>query len=157
MQGALCKGLVAGFAVGLTALPAGANRLTFEVRPDVQPDHTVACSISLKDGWISLVQVQGYGMPPPQPTRWRMARSEEAAILAALQAFVTGDAASVDTYRSRSPDPPFISVTWMTTLDGDLASGLYVQRGLHLPRVLSESLFSLGLDRTCGLTARADE
>lgn len=157
MLGARCKGLVVVFAVSLTALPACANRLTFEVRPDMQPDHVVACSVSLKDGWISLVQVQGYGMPAPQPTRWRMTRAEEAAIITAIQAFVTGDAISVDAYRSRSPEPPFVSVTWMTSLNGDFISGLYVQRGLHLPDVLSASLRSLGLDRTCGLTARADE
>lgn len=157
MHGARWQGLVVGSAVLLTALPACANRLTFEVRPDIQPDHIVACSISLKDGWISLVQVQGYGMPAPQPTRWRTTVTEEDALVAALRSFVTGDAPSVDVYRARSPEPPFVSVTWMTSLNGDLASGLYLQRGLNLTEVLTQSLHSLGLDRACGLTAKAAE
>ena len=157
MRGARWQGLVTGLAVGLTALPACANRLTFEVRPDLQPDHIIACSVALQDGWISLVQVRGVGMPARHPIRWRMSQREEAAILTALQGFIAGDAASIDPYASRTPAPPFVSVTWMTSLDGDLASGLYFQPGLHLPGFLKASLTTLGLENTCGLSARAAE
>lgn len=157
MRGVCWQGLVAGISAALTALPACANRLTFEVRPDASPDHAIACSVALTGGWISLVKVQGLGLPAPQPIRWRASPVEDAAILAALEAFVTGKSASVDPYLSRPPPAPFVSVTWMTSLDGNLASGLYQQDGLRLPGVLQASLTSLGLDRSCGLSAKADE
>ncbi|MDP3194473.1 hypothetical protein [Tabrizicola sp.] len=153
MRAARWQGLVAGITAFLTALPVCANRLTFDVRPDPLPDHAVACSVALTDGWISLVRIKGFGMPAPQPFRWRTTQTEEAALLAALEAFVYGDPRSVEAYHSRPPAPPFVSVTWMTSLDGELASGLYLQPGLHLPRVLASSLESLGLDHACGLSA----
>lgn len=141
----------------LAALPARANRLTFEVWPDASPDHAIACTFALKDGWISLVQVKGAGMPGPMPMRWRASRAEVQAVSDSLQAFVGGTLGSVDPYASRPPAAPFLSVTWMTRLDDRLATGLYIQPGLALPRPLAEALRSLDLNRPCGLTARAAE
>lgn len=141
----------------LAALPASANRLTFEVWPDASPDHAISCTFALTDGWISLVQVTGAGMPGPEPMRWRASRAEVEAVSNSLQAFVGGDLGSVDPYGSRPPAAPFLSVTWMTRLNDRLATGLYIQPGLALPRPLSDTLGSLGLDRPCGLTARAAE
>lgn len=151
------QGLALGLATMVAALPAFANRLTFEVWPDASPDHVVSCTFALSDGWISLVQVKGAGMPGPNPMLWRASRAEVEAVSQSLAAFVAGELASVDPYASRQPPAPFLSVTWMTRLDGQLATGLYVQPGLALPGSLSQTLASLGLGRTCGLTAKADE
>lgn len=141
----------------LAAQPASANRLTFEVWPDASPDHVVSCTFALSDGWISLVRVTGAGMPGPQPMRWRASQAEVQAFADSLQAFVGGALDSVDPVASRQPPAPFLSVTWMTRLDDRLATGLYIQPGLALPRPLSDTLGSLDLNRPCGLSARASE
>lgn len=148
------QGLAAGIAVALTALPAHANRLTFEVWPDASPDHVMSCTVAVSDGWISLVQVTGVGMPAPQPMRWRASEIEVEAVSSSLAALVAGDIGSVDPYQSRQPPAPFLSVTWMTRLNDRLASGLYIQPGLDLPAPLSRTLASLGVDRTCGISAK---
>jgi hypothetical protein len=149
--------LVPGLVAMVAALPAFANRLTFEVWPDGSPDHAVSCTFALSDGWISLVQIKGAGMPGPDPMRWRASRLEVEALEDSLQVLVGGALASVDPYMSRPPPAPFLSVTWMTRLDDRLATGLYIQPGLALPGPLSRTIGSLGLDRPCGLTARAVE
>lgn len=156
MSGAHWQGLVAGIAAILSALPGYANRLTLEVWPDASPDHSVSCTFALSDGWISLVQVKGAGMPGPQPMRWRASRAEVEALSDSLQAFVGGSLGSVEPYGSRPPPAPFLSVTWMTRLDDRLTTGLYIQPGLALPGPLSDTLASLGLARPCGLSARTD-
>ncbi len=157
MIGAHWQGLVAGIAAALTALPVYANRLTLEVWPDGSPDHSVSCSFALSDGWISLIQVRGAGLPGPHPMRWRASRAEVEAMSDSLQAFVVGSLGSVDAYGSRQPPAPFLSVTWMTRLDDRLATGLYIQPGLTLPGPLSDTLSLMGLARPCGLSAKADE
>ncbi len=149
--------LALGLAALTAALPAHANRLTFEVWPDASPDHVVSCTFALSDGWISLVQVKGAGLPGAHPMRWRASPAEVDAVSDSLQAFVGGELGSVDPYLSRQPPAPFLSVTWMTRLDDRLKTGLYLQPGLSLPGPLSETLASLGLDRACGLTAKASE
>ncbi|HLQ17770.1 MAG TPA: hypothetical protein VK146_02230 [Tabrizicola sp.] len=157
MSVARWQGLVLGIAAGLAALPGHANRLTLEVWPDNSPDHTVSCTFALYDGWISLLQVTGAGMPGPNPMRWRASNAEVEALSVSLQAFVVGSLGSVDPYQSRLPPAPFLSVTWMTQVDDRLATGLYIQPGLTLPGPLADTLASLGVARTCGLTARTDE
>jgi hypothetical protein len=151
------KGLALGLAALFAATPVCANRLTFEVWPDASPDHTVACTVALEDGWISLVQITGAGMPGPQPMRWRASRAETDAVFDSLQALLVGSLASVDPYQSRQPPAPFLSVTWMTRVDASLTSGLYIQPGLSLPAPLSQTLASLDLDRPCGISATAAE
>lgn len=147
-------------ALGLAALaahPTYANRITFEVWADSSPDNAVSCSIALTDGWISLVQVKGAGMPGPKPMRWRATDPEVEALSDGLQAFVGGALGSVDPYASRQPPSPFLSVTWMTRLDDRLTTGLYIQPGLALPLPLSQTLSRLGVNQPCGLSARAAE
>ena len=148
------QGLAVGIAAILTALPVCANRLTFEVWPDASPDHVMSCTFAVSDGWISLVQVTGAGLPGPEPMRWRATRAEVEALSSGLQALVVGDLVSVDASHSRQPPAPFLSVTWMTRLNNRLASGLYIQPGLTLPAPLSQTLASLGLDRPCGFSAK---
>ncbi len=150
-------GLALGLATLVMGLPADANRLTFEVWPDASPDHIVSCSFALTDGWISLVQVTGAGLPAARPMRWHASRAEVEALSSGLQALVGGELGSVNPYVSRQPAAPFLSVTWMTRLDNRLATGLYIQSGLALPVPLSQTLVTLGLGRPCGLTARAVE
>ena len=151
------SGLVFCTTALLASPPAFANRMTFEVWPDRSPDHAVFCSVSLTDGWISLVQVKGAGMPGPQPMRWRASQAEVEALSDSLQAFVGGELGSVNAYASRQPPAPFLTVTWMTRLDDTLTTGLYIQRSLTLPDTLSDTLASLGLDRPCGLSATVAE
>lgn len=151
------SGLAFFAAAVLAAPPSFANRMTFEVWPDPSPDHAVFCSVSLTDGWISLVQVKGAGMPGPQPMRWRASRAEVDALSDSLQAFVGGELGSVDTYASRQPPAPFLTVTWMTRLDDTLTTGLYIQQSLNLPDTLSDTMASLGLDQPCGLSAKVGE
>jgi hypothetical protein len=149
--------LLLGVAVVAAALPACANRLTFEVWPNPDPTSATFCSVALSDGWLSLVQAKGAGLPAPEQLRWRASDAEENAMTAALQAFLTGELASVDPYVSRLPPAPFVTVTWMTTLDDHMAIGLFIQPGLPLPPVLADIAQTLGLVQTCGLTARAAE
>ena len=146
-----------GLATLIVALPAHANRLTFEVWPDPSPDHIVSCTFALTDGWISLVQVTGAGIPGARPMRWHASRAEVEALSKGLQALVGGELGSVNPTVSRQPPAPFLSVTWMTRLDDRLVTGLYIQPGLALPVPLSQTLATLGLDRPCGLSARAAE
>ena len=151
-----CRTLALCLAAMIAGPPAHANRLTFEVWPDASPDHAAFCTFALSDGWISLVQVTGAGMPGPQPIRWRASRAEVEALSDSLQAFVGGALGSVDPYLSRPPPAPFLSVTWMTRLDDRLKTGLYIQPGLALPAPLSQTLASLGVARPCGFSARDD-
>ena len=157
MQNAWTKVLAHSLATLVAALPASANRLTFEVWPDASPVHVMSCSVMLTDGWISLVQVKGAGMPRPEPFRWRASMAEIDAMSDSLQAFVGGALGSVNPYLSRQPPAPFLSVTWMTRLNDRQTTGLYIQPGLTLPYPLSDALASLGLNRACGLTAKAAE
>lgn len=157
MRLSLARALAFGLAALMAAAPVTANRLTFEVWPDASPDHVISCTFALSDGWISLVQVKGSGMPEREPMRWRATHADVKALSDSLQALVGGDLPSIDPTGSREPPAPFLTVTWMTRLNGTLASGLYMQPGLVLPGTLSDTLISLGLDRPCGLTARAAE
>ncbi len=151
------NGRVLCLAAIFAAPPASANRLTFEVWPDTSPDHAVFCSVALDRGWISLVRVTGAGMPTPEPMRWRASQAETDAVFDSLQALLGGSLGSIDPTGSREPPAPFLTVTWMTRLDGTLASGIYMQPGLALPGPLSRTLASLGLANPCGFSAKAAE
>lgn len=157
MPSHLAKGLALCLAATVAAFPVGAHRLTIEVWRNASPDTVVSCSIALDEGWISLVQVTGVGMPGPYPMRWRASQAETDAVFDSLQALLTGTLGSVDPYAARQPPAPFFSVTWMTRVDAALTTGLYIQPGLSLPRPLSQTLVSLGLDGPCGLSATAAE
>jgi len=152
-----CRTLALCLAAMIAGPPAHANRLTFEVWPDASPDHAVSCTFALTEGWISLVQVKGAGMPGSEPMGWRASQPEVEALTTSLQALVGGELGSVNPYLSRQPPVPFLSVTWMTRLNDRQTTGLYIQPGLTLPYPLSDALASLGLSRACGLTAKAAE
>ncbi len=140
-------GRAAAVLVALTLgfpLAATANSLTFEIWPSSDPDQTVSCTIRLAKGQFTALEVQGLGMPPASPFRWYARPEEVAALVAALQALVSGDVASVKPIiASRLPAPPFATATWIATLDQGIASGLYIQPGLVLPKVLDDALITL--------------
>lgn len=157
MRAFKARAVALGLSAFAAAFPVHANRMTFEVWPDAVPDHTVSCTVALDDGWITLVHVTGAGMPGLRQMRWRASQIEVEALIDSLQAFVGGDLGSVEVYAARQPAPPFLSVTWMTRLDDRLATGLYLQKGLALPRSLQATLASLGVARVCGVSATTDE
>ena len=78
-------------------------------------------------------------------------------MLDSLLALPEGDIASVAPTGSREPPVPFLTVTWMTRLNGTLASGLHMQPGLALPGTLGRTLALPGLENRCGFSARAAE
>ena len=85
MQVDLAKCLALCLSALAVVQPADANRMTFEVWPDASPDHVVACTFALADGWISLVQAKGLGKPVPTPMRWRASKAEVDALSAACR------------------------------------------------------------------------
>lgn len=157
MQVGLAKCLALCLSALAVVQPADANRMTFEAWSDASPDHVVACTFALADDWISLVQAKGLGKPSPTPMRWRATKAEVDALSAGLQALVGGQLGSVDAYGARQPLAPFLSVTWMTRLDDRPVTGLYLQHGLVLPASLRHALASLGVEQSCGFSAKVDE
>lgn len=151
------KALVLSILPALAPASALSNRLTLEVWPDARPDHATFCTVGLSGGWITVVQVRGVGLAAPYPVRWRATSPEEQAMMTALHAFLAEDLVSVDPYVSRLPPAPFVTVTWMTTLDDNMATGLYIQNGLALPPPLANVAKALGLTKACGLNATAAE
>lgn len=126
------------------AVPAQANSITFEIWPTADPDDTVSCTLRLARGEVMVLEVKGLGMPPARPVRWFASDAESNSLVAALQALIGGRLASVEPIiTSRLPAPPFITATWMATLDQGLASGLYIQPGLILPPELADVLATL--------------
>jgi hypothetical protein len=136
--------LITALAV-ITLLPAPAlgNSLTFDIWPSADPTQSTSCALRLAGGMITAVEVRGTGMPPHLPMRWPARPGEVAALMAALQALVAGDLPSVETYSSRLPAPPYVTVGWMARVDDGMLTGLYIQQGLHLPPALAQVLANL--------------
>ncbi|MEO8241013.1 MAG: hypothetical protein ABI832_01815 [bacterium] len=131
-----------------------ADVLTFAISPTSNPADGVSCRIEVRDGQVIVVEVVGTGMPPHKPLRWPVRRYEQVAVLRALQAFVSGDLASVDAYTSRLPAEPYVTVTWSTELDNAAVNGLYVQSGLVLPAVLAQAIDATMPGSECQTTTR---
>ena len=121
----------------LLAKVAHADVLTFGFFPSSDPAQSVSCRIELKAGQINVVEVHGAGMPPKSPFRWPVRQVEEQAMLRALQSLISGDLPGVETYTSRTPPAPYMSITWSSVLNGTRVSGLYLQDGTDLPLVMS--------------------
>lgn len=125
--------------LSLIAMPqmAAADALTFEIVPSASdPTQSLSCRIEVAAGQMIAVQVLGIGMPPRKPLRWPVRQQEAAALGDALTALIAGDLTSVETYNSRRPPAPLITVTWAARVSGKAMSGLYIQSGLDLPQVL---------------------
>lgn len=130
------------YALAFCLLPGAAlpDVLTYEIWPTADPSESLSCLIALTDGQIRVVEVRGAGMPPRHPLRWPVRPAEEAAVLAALQALISGEVPGVDIYGARNPTPPYLTITWSSQVNGTWVSGLYIQPGLALPQVLAQVL-----------------
>ena len=129
-----------GLVLSLCLLPQGAlgDVLTFGIFPTSNRATSVSCRIEMRDGQINVVEVRGIGMPPRRPYRWPVRRAEERAMLAALQALISGDLPGVDSQTSREPPAPYATINWSSTVNGQRVSGLYIQSGAQLPPVMAQ-------------------
>ena len=127
-------------AAGLCLLPQAAlsDVLTFGIFPTSNRSSSVSCRIELRSGQINVVEVRGTGMPPKRPFRWPVRRAEEMAVLRALQALISGDLPGVETYTSVAPPAPYVTITWSSQVNRARVDGLYIQKGLQLPEVMSQ-------------------
>ena len=114
-----------------------ADVLTFGIYPSSNPAVSISCRIELRAGQINVVEVRGVGMPPRAPYRWPVRRAEEVAVLRALQALISGDLPGVETYSSRTPPPPYLTIAWSSQVNGQRVTGLYQQLGIGLPDVMA--------------------
>ena len=111
----------------LMPMSAAPDILTFNLWPTGNPSGNLSCLIVMANGQITMVEVRGTGMPPRHPMRWPIRPEEEAAVLSALQALIIGDLVGADVYAAPSPQPPYLTLTWSTKVNGARVSGLYVQ------------------------------
>ena len=144
--------LITALAV-ITTLPAPAlgNSLTFDIWPSTDPMQSTSCALRLAGGMITAVEVRGTGMPAHQPMRWPARPEEITALMAALQALVSGELPSVETYSSRLPAPPYVTVNWMARVNDGMLTGLYIQTGLVLPPELAQVLDNLTPGGPCAM------
>lgn len=128
-----------GIILSLVLMSGGARAdvMTFGVFPSSDPAVSVSCRIELRAGQINVVEVRGVGMPPRSPYRWPVRRAEEMAILRALQALISGDLPGVETYTSRTPATPYLTISWSSQVNGQRVTGLYQQSGTALPAVMA--------------------
>ena len=125
------------FALLVLCQGARADSVAFQIWPNRSADDMVACRIELRAGQIVAIETQGSGAPPGLIMRWPVRKDEEAAVLHALQALISGDLPGVDPYKTRMPPPPFVMVTWSSMVNDRLLTGLYLQTGLVLPPILA--------------------
>jgi hypothetical protein len=97
----------------------------------------VSCAISLVAGWITAVESTGHAAPGARPLRWRADAAEIQVFAQALQALLTGDLATTDPRAAILPVPPYLTATWVTTLDGHSVGGRYMQDGTDPPDPLA--------------------
>lgn len=129
-------------SAAVLALPtmAAPNTLTLNLWPDANPETSVLCTISLSDGQLSTIEAKGLGLQNPHPLHWWASPAEEAAFLAGIEALIAGEIPSVSPLQAPRPAPPFLTVTWMTNLDGQIVIGRYTARDLSLPAKLATLL-----------------
>ena len=131
---------------------AGAQTLTFDIRPGTEPARWVACTLRLEPPWITLIEVEGAGMPPRQQIRWPAGPRDRALVEAAIAALASGALPPTDPNGSRRPEPPNLSVTWIAGEGPALRSGYYQQSGLALPPVLAELIGGIIPGGSCART-----
>lgn len=131
------RGWALVLAVLVLCQAARADSVAFQIWPNRNADDVVTCRIELRAGQIVAIEFKGSGAPPGLIMRWPVRKAEEAAVLHTLQALISGDLPGLDPYKARVPLPPYVMVTWSTTVDDRLLTGLYIQNGLDLPPVLA--------------------
>ena len=125
--------LAMGF-LGLAQV-AQAHSLSLTLWPSDDPEAVIRCAVHLDAGRMRVVQARGPGVGE-RVVVWAPTAAEEAVMMAALAAFVSGDIAGVAPTDPAQPAPPFVTVTWITRLDGQVLAGRSVTAGLDLAPVL---------------------
>jgi hypothetical protein len=115
-------GLVSLFA----ALPGigSAHSISVAFHDSADPTKSISCAVSLHAGRMTVAEVIGTGLPPPQGLRWVTTAEETAAMTDALQALLRVAPTTETILSSRAPLPPYVQVIWLTDLDGQIVSGL---------------------------------
>ena len=121
----------------LAPAPALAHSLSLTLWPSSDPEAVLRCAVHLDAGRMRVVQGRGPGAGE-RVVVWAPTADEQAVMMAALAAFVAGDLPSVLPTDPAQPAPPFVTVNWITRLDGDVLAGRMVVPGLDLPPVLKE-------------------
>lgn len=132
-------GAVIAFAFGLPGL-ALANTLTVNIWPDADPESAIFCSLTLHQGRLVALQAKGLGLQNPRAVSWWANEADTSAFLDGVQALVTGAVPSGNPNLAPRPQPPFLTVTWMANLDGQISTGRYVAQDLQIPQELSQML-----------------
>ena len=120
----------------LAPAPVLAHSLSLTLWPSDDPETVLRCAVHLDAGRMRVVQAQGPGVGE-RVVVWAPTAAEEAVMMAALAAFVSGDLAGVAPTDPAQPAPPFVTVNWITRLDGQVRAGRSVAPGLDLPPVLA--------------------
>lgn len=127
--------------IALNLLPrfAAASSVTIESHPSHDPDEVVTCTLRLDPPAMRVVEVRGVGRPLPAPATWIARPEDEARLLEALGALMSGDLAAADPAPGAwtPPRPPYLTVVWTARTTGGLARGIYRQDGRDLPPVLA--------------------
>lgn len=136
MARAFCPAGAVWAVLALTApAPALAHSLSLTLWPSADPETVRRCAVHLDAGRMRVVQARGPGVGE-RVVVWAPTAAEEAVMMAALAAFVSGDIAGVAPTDPAQPAPPFVTVNWITRLDGQVLAGRSVTRGLDLAPVL---------------------
>jgi hypothetical protein len=131
--------VISAAALALPSL-AAPNTLTVNLWPDSNPETSVFCTISLADGQLSAVEAKGLGLQNPRPLHWWASVADQSAFLTGIEALIAGEIPSVNPLDAPLLAPPFLTVTWISNLDGQISSGRYTTRDLSLPKKLATLL-----------------
>ncbi|MGL4234733.1 hypothetical protein [Tabrizicola sp.] len=117
---------LAGLSALLCILPGIglAHSVTVEIWSSPDPSQTIFCSLHLLNGRMTAVEVKGLGMPPDHNAVWPTTPRETKALTDVLQTLLDKSLSPEAILASRTPPPPFLSVTWFTELNGRPVSGL---------------------------------
>ncbi len=132
-------GAAIAFALALPGL-AAANTVIFNVVPNADPDSAIYCALSLNQGRLVALQAKGVGLQNPRAVAWWANEADTTAFLRGVQALVSGAVPSENPNSAPWLDPPFLTVTWIANLNGQVTSGRYVTHELRLPDELSQML-----------------
>lgn len=142
--------LIAALTATLPAGPAPAHMLTLEIHPADDPRQTVACALILDDGRMRLAETAGLVARPVPPMSWFPTDEEEAALLTALAAFLSGEIESIDPTGVRNPPAPYVAVHWSARMAEGLRTGYWHQPGLALPEALAPLAMTVLEGGPCG-------
>lgn len=143
-------GAVCAVLALLAPAPVLAHSLSLTLWPSDDPETVRRCAVHLDAGRMRVVQAQGPGVGE-RVAVWAPTSGEEAVLMAALAAFVAGDLPSVGPTDPAQPAPPFVTVNWITRLDGQVLAGRSVAPGLDLPPVLAAVVARLMPGSLCDL------